>query len=141
MACIYQQAKEAYGIQRPIPIILAEDETKVKSRIGWDSKGDFLIGFCGPHKGDDHKCVTDFQPAVDIEESGYNVISDAYSENTIGSFARMIIVNTLHEKLPKLVFVVCCTCNCFTTHWVRRQWHQIDLLWSKECLEAGKLAM
>ena len=78
----------------------------MKSRIGWDSKGDFLIGFCGPHKENDYKCVTDFQPIVGIEESSYNVFLDAYLGNTIGSFARVIIMNTLHEKLSK--FVPCC---------------------------------
>ena len=46
----------------------------------------------------------------------------------------MIIFNTLHEKLPKLVLVVCCT--CIIIDWVCKQWDRIDLLWSKECLEA-----
>ena len=45
----------------------------MKLRIGWDSKKNFLTGFCGPKKGDGHKCMTDFQLVVDIGELDFNV--------------------------------------------------------------------
>lgn len=47
----------------PVPVILAEDETKVKARITWAAKIDVLAGFCGPKE--DHKCLSDFQLLVD----------------------------------------------------------------------------
>lgn len=45
---IYKDAKSALNIVGPVPVILAKDETKVKDRIGWESKWDSLAGFCGP---------------------------------------------------------------------------------------------
>jgi hypothetical protein len=45
------------------------------------------------------------------------------------------MVNPLHSKLPRLVLVVSCTCNCFDTCWVRLQWGRIDQLWRQHCEE------
>jgi hypothetical protein len=39
--------KQAHGIGGHVHLILVVDETKVKFKIGWDSKGNDLIGFCG----------------------------------------------------------------------------------------------
>lgn len=47
----------------------------------------------------------------------------------------MVVVNLLHASLPRLVLVVYCTCNCFDSGWVRRQWGLIDQLWEHECKE------
>jgi len=33
---IYKEAKQVHNIGGPILVILAEDETKVKSRVSWD---------------------------------------------------------------------------------------------------------
>jgi hypothetical protein len=44
-------------------------------------------------------------------EEGYEKILDVFKNNKMGSFARVIVVNPLHDKLPRLVLVVCCTCN------------------------------
>lgn len=54
VASIYKDAKVQHGIEGPIPVILAEDETKVKGRVSWESKWDTLAGFCGPTA--DHIC-------------------------------------------------------------------------------------
>ena len=45
----------------------------------------------------------------------------------------MIIVNPLHDRLPCLVLVVCTTCNCFNSEWVRKQWDALDALWASDC--------
>ena len=131
VASIYRDAKIAHNIVGPVPVILEEDETKVKGRISWESKWDTLAGFCG-HKTD-HVCITTFKPEVGSGEDGYNNIVDSFWSNQVGSFARVIVVNPLHEKLPRLTLVVSCTCNCFDASWVRRQWEAIDFLWFKEC--------
>ena len=34
------------------------------------------------------------------------------------------------------MLVVCCTCNCFDSSWIRKQWVVIDKLWEKECNDA-----
>ena len=48
IANIYSAAKVAHGISGPIPVILAEDETKVRGRVSWESRWDTMVGFCGP---------------------------------------------------------------------------------------------
>jgi len=48
IASIYIDAKAAHGISGPIPVILAEDATKVRGRVSWKARWDTLLGFCGP---------------------------------------------------------------------------------------------
>ncbi len=93
---------------------MAKDETKVKFRVSWDSRSDNLIGFCGAKEN--HCCVTNFSPVIGIGEVGYNNVLEAFTNNKIASFAKVTIVNPLHEKLPRLVLIVCC--NCFNANWV-----------------------
>ena len=38
MAQIYRDAKLSHNILGPVPVLLAEDETKVKGRVAWESK-------------------------------------------------------------------------------------------------------
>jgi hypothetical protein len=119
VAAIYREAKEAYGIIGPVPMILAENKTKVKSRVAWDSKGDHLISFYGPKL--QRRCIFHFRPIIGTGEVGYNNIMEAFGNYQIAGFTRVIIVNPLHAKLPKLTLVLCCTCNCFDAIRVRQQ--------------------
>lgn len=134
IADIYSAAKFAHGITSPIPVILAEDETKVKGRISWDARGDNLAGFCGPKA--DHTCISEYKVIVGEGYEGYTKIVESFRNDKVGAFARAIVVNPLHEKLPRLVLVVCCTCGCFDSNWVRRQWNRIDALWMEDCYAA-----
>ena len=131
VAQIYKEAKEAHGIVGPIPVILAEDETKVKGRVAWDHRWDTLEGFCGPR--DDHICVSNHKVVVGMGDSGYDNIVDSFRTNRVGAFARIIMVNPLHSSLPRLVLVVTCTCKCFDASWVSQQWQMIEELWRMEC--------
>ena len=63
-----------------------------------------------------------------MEEARYNNILESFANNWITSFARVLIVNLSHKKLPKLILVVCCTCNCFDVLWIWNQWSVIDKL-------------
>lgn len=47
-----------------------------------------------------------------------------------------MVVNPLHDKLPRLVLVACCTCNCFKSAWIRNQWEVINKLWERDFLAA-----
>ncbi len=95
---------------------MVEDETKVKSKsiISWDSKGDNLLGFCDVKEN--HCCVINFNHVIEIGEVGCNNVLETFTNNKIVSFAIVMIVNLLHEKLLKLVIVLCCTCNCFNVN-------------------------
>jgi hypothetical protein len=131
VAEIYKDAKAAHGITGPIPVILAEDETKVRSRVSYEQRFDTLAGFCGPK--DNHMCVSDYKPNVGIGEDGYNKILNCFRSDKVGGFARVVMVSPLHDKLPRLVLCVSCTCNCFNSQWIKDQWDRIDQLWDKHC--------
>jgi len=71
-----------------------------------------------------------------VSDEGYNKMVESFALDKVGGFARVIVVNPLHEKLPRLVLVAYCTCGCFDSQWVRRQWDRIDALWMKHCYSA-----
>jgi hypothetical protein len=131
VAEIYKCAMVVHGVVGPIPMILAEDETKVKPRVTWEQKWDALGGFCGPK--DDHVCVSNYKVSIGDGEEGYNKIADAFRNDKIGGFTRVIMVSPMHEKLPRLILSVACTCNCFDADWVKKQWERVDALWAAEC--------
>lgn len=118
VAEIYKNAMAHHGIIGPVPVILAEDETKVKSRICYEQRLDTLVGFYGPKEN--HVCVPNYSVAVGQGEAGYNHIMDAFANDKVGGFARVIMVCPMHLKLPRLVLSVLCTCGCFDSAWVRR---------------------
>lgn len=57
-----------------------------------------MAGFCGLTA--DHACVSLFKLVVRAEEAGYNKIVESFRTNKVGGFARVIVVNPLHDKLP-----------------------------------------
>jgi hypothetical protein len=62
-------------------------------------------------------------------------IVDSFRKDKIGGYARVIVVCPLYSTLPRLVLSVTCTCGCFDSTWVRRQWDRIDMLWIEDCLD------
>jgi hypothetical protein len=133
VAEVYRHAKLKCKVIGPILIILAEDETKIKSRVCWEQKWDTLAGFCRPKEN--HVCVPSYKVVVGSSEPGYEKIVDSFRKDKIGSYARVIVVCPLHSALPRLVLSVTCTCGCFDSAWVRRQWDRIDMLWIEDCLD------
>ena len=111
LADIYKDAKEAHGIKGPVPVILAEDETKVCSRVSYEQCFDTLAGFCGSKEN--HACISNYKPRVSNGEGGYNTILECFRGDKVGGFARVIVVSPIHAKLLRLVLCVSCTCNCF----------------------------
>ena len=63
--------------------------------------------------------------------TGYEIITYAFKNCVIGHYARFIIENPLHEKIPDLVVVVHPTCNRFDPNFFHRQWKKIEDLWKK----------
>ena len=101
IASIYTDAKSAHGISGSILVIFAEDETKIRGRVSWEARSDTLVGFCGPK--DNHSCVSNYKPTIGVGEVGYNKMVDSFRLDKVGGFARVIFVNPLHPKLPRLV--------------------------------------
>jgi hypothetical protein len=114
-------------------VILAKDETKVKSWVAWEPKPDVLSGFYESKV--DHICVSGFVSIIGEGEVAYNSIMDAFQDDVLGGFVRILMVNTLHLSLPMLVLVINSTYNRSDVIWVRKQWCVIDQLWVHKYLE------
>lgn len=93
-----------------------------------------MLGFCGTKEN--HTCIHFYKTSVGIGEEGYNKVVDSFRFYKVAGFIRCIVVNPLHDELPRLVLVACCTCGCFDSGWVRQQWQRIDTLWTKYCYDA-----
>jgi hypothetical protein len=116
VANIYVEEKATHGINGSIPVILAKDETKVKDRIIWESHNDVLAGFCGPKEG--HTYVSYFTVRISQGQESYKNILEAFRSHRKEIFARVIMVNLLHDLLLRPVLAISCTCSCFDSCWV-----------------------
>ncbi|KAL2622804.1 hypothetical protein R1flu_003009 [Riccia fluitans] len=124
-------AKGLHGITRDVALILAKDETWVKPTVRWEARRDMLIGFCGDK--DNHVCKMGLEVEVGFGESGYSKIVESFEQKIQGSYARVVIVNPLHEKLPRLIVYASITCNSFTASWGRDHWKGLKQRWDKCC--------
>ena len=136
IALIYSEsiAKQFKNSGSLVPVLAAEDETAIISKVMYSQKKDELLGFCGV-KGPNHQCLDHFTIKVGEGEEGYNTIFSAFRNNVIGNYARAIILNPLAPNLPRLPILVMATCNCFNADFVYRQWQEIERLFENE-LEA-----
>ena len=121
----------AHGITGQILVIFVEDESKGRGWVSWEARWNTLLGFCGLIEN--HNCITNYKPILGIGEVRYNKMLDSFRLDKVGGFGRVIVVNPLHEKLPHLVLIACCTCGCFDSGWIRSQWKKIDDLWKEHC--------
>lgn len=127
---LYKEAMSNLGVKH-VPVLAAEDETAILGQISYSERTDELLGFCGV-TGADHKCLDYFTVVVGNGEQGYNTIVNAFNEYKIGPFARAIILNPLHPKLPRIPVLIMPTCNRFDHEFVFRQWQTVERLYEKE---------
>ena len=126
---LYKEAMNNLGVKH-VPVLAAEDETAILGQISYSERTDELLGFCGV-TGADHKCLDYFTVVVGNGEQGYNTIVNAFNEYKIGPFARAIILNPLHPKLPRIPVLIMPTCNRFDHEFVFRQWQTVERLLRK----------
>lgn len=129
LAVLYKEAKEKHGVSE-IPVLAAEDETAIIGHITYNQTNDELLGFCGV-RGEQHTCLDHFTVVVGEDEVGYHAIMDAFREFKIDSYARAIILNPLHPRLPRIVVLTMPTCNKFDNSFVYRQWQEVQRLYER----------
>ncbi|KAL2644026.1 hypothetical protein R1flu_011613 [Riccia fluitans] len=131
VAKILMAAKALHCITGDVAVILAEDETRVKPIVRWEARRDMLIGLCGDK--DNHVCKMGLEVEVGSDELGYSKIVESFEQKIQGLYARVVIVNPLHEKLPRLIVYASVTCNLFIASWVRDHWKGLKQRWDKCC--------
>ena len=113
----------------PSPVLAAEDETAIVRIVQYHQDRDELFGFRGEKTANntEHRCLQAFHIRVGNGQGAYQPIIDAFRENKIGTHARVIMLNPLQEKLPKLVALLMPSCNRFNYHDVYPQWQCMKL--------------
>ena len=111
-----------------VPGLAAEDETAIEKVISYHQETNELLGFCGFKRdnSDEHQCLGDVHIAVGDDDRSYQRIIDAFNDYKIGNYARVILLNPMHKKLPRVVVCVVSTCNRFNHYDVYRQWQSIE---------------
>ena len=129
VAALYKELMSRHSIPM-VPVLAAEDETAIVSKIMYAEDKDELLGFCGV-AGTEHKCMDKFQVIVGEGEEGFHCIVNAFKDYKIGTHARAIILNPLHPDLPRVPVLIMPTFNCFDHSFVYHQWQEIERLYNQ----------
>lgn len=99
--------------------------------IQYCQKTDRLIGFCdkmtAPDGSSKHKCDVSFNVTVGND---FTEMERMFQENCIGGYARAILLNPHHAKLPVIAVFLQPTCKIFTAEDVSSQWSELQELYS-----------
>ncbi|KAL2631800.1 hypothetical protein R1flu_016486 [Riccia fluitans] len=85
--------------------------------------------------------MMDLEVEVGFGESDYSKIVESFEQNIQGLYAPVVIVNPLHEKLPRLIVYAYVTCNSFAASWVLNHWKGLKQRWDKCCRQAVGLVL
>ena len=100
-----------------------------KQSVRWVARDDVLLGFCSPI--DNHKCFSDYIVEVGFGVTGFESIVNLFKSNVCAHYARVLIINPLHARLPRLVAIIQLTCNRFDSKDMQNQWEKVRVLWGK----------
>ena len=113
IATLYKNAKERMSLSNiPVPYIKAEDETAIIPRPEYKSDTDEVWGFCG-RKGPDYICEESFIVSVGDDDGTYQQLLNAFQNCQVATHARVIMINPLLRKLPKVLLL---QANCNRLH-------------------------
>ena len=129
---LYKSCKIRIQESRKVPYLKAEDETAIEARLTYDEKLDCVWGYCRPL--DHRECEEDFVIFVGNEEDAYERLVEAMNTSKLANYARVIMINPIHERLPRIVLHLQANCNCFTHNTVIHQWLKYDAI-CKEILD------
>lgn len=128
IAKLYKNAKEMMSLSTiPVLYIKAEDDTAIIPRPEYKLDTDEVWGFCG-RKGSDHIYEESFIVNVGDDNGAYQRLLDAFQNCQVATHARVIMINPLHRKLPRVVLLLQANCNRFTHNEVLHQWLVLDAL-------------
>ena len=136
------------GIQQTL-VLSAEDETGVRAEVGWDATTDTITGLCGldcenhcptlegcrKRKACNpvHQCLSEELNFVVGDEPGaYEKVKRICETYRKGRMLRIMMLNPLDPKWPRLVCAHFDTCNAFSAaDYVKHQWRRVELYYQK----------
>ena len=133
LAKLYEDLKKKKNIEGNVLVETAEDETVIVKLAEWDCRRDEGWGWCG-REVEDHECDAEFVLNLGDDENAYAALVDAFQNNRLSGFARVIMINPLTKELPAVVVHLQATCNKFTHEYVRLQHQNIQQLYNEYLL-------
>ena len=143
VASVYKDRVAALGLPRGEVVLVetAEDETGILADLVYDGRRDAVLGSCGK-SGDGHKC--DFSHMTVLGSDGAGGVGsvaakvDSECDDYVrAGHARLVILNPLHDQLPRMVISFSPTCNKFTAADVGAQWDDLQPLLKKHLEPIG----
>ena len=114
IAKLYRNAKYMMSISTtPVPYIKAEDKTAIIPRPDYKWDTDEVWGFC-EKKGPRHICEESFVVKVGDDDGAYQCLFEAFQNCQVATHARVIMINPLHLKLPRVVLLLQANCGLHT---------------------------
>ena len=130
LASIYTSIKENKNIKGDILVETAKDETVIIGKVEWDIRKDEGWGWCG-REGDNHMCNAEFVYIVEDDDNVYTRLVEAFGQNRVAGFARVIMLNPIHKNILPFVVLLQAVCNKFDHAMVRDQWNIVTDLYNQ----------
>ena len=136
------------GIKKCL-VLSAEDETGVRPEVGWDATTDTITGLCGldcenhcptlegcrkrKNCNPVHQCLSnELVLVVGNDPGAYDRVKAICETYRKGRMLRIMMLNPLDPKWPRLVCAHFDTCNAFSAKdYVNYQWRQVELYYQK----------
>jgi hypothetical protein len=140
----YKSVRDANpGIEKCL-VLSAEDETGVRVDPSWDPRTDTITGFCGVECENKCKKVTSCRKnkicnpvhqctsnehvfIVGNDEDAYDRVKEICKTYRKGTMLRVLMLNPLDKRWPRLVCAHFDTCNAFdAADYVKSQWREVE---------------
>ena len=90
------------------------------SSVSDDEETDSVWGYCGLKEN--HECGKFYTTSVGDDPQAYERLLKRMEESKLAENARVIMINPLHHRLPRIVMHLQATCMCFDHNMVLHQW-------------------
>lgn len=148
LAAVYTVQMQHHGLAPgSIPVGVAEDETKVTPKVGYDCQRKIVVGYCGQKCANGcltaktcrsrkcqspHSCIESHSVPCGNGGTAYDELVRKHATSTVGTQGRLLVINPMHEKLARLPMLWTPTCLTFTCDsYILQQWEKYHALWDK----------
>jgi hypothetical protein len=143
---VYTAAMERHAITTKCAVEVAEDETAIQMRVGYDSQSDNVVGYCGHlcnekcativdcrrrQCNDPHSCrLAGYMMKAGQGAAGYANLVEEHGQAKVGREGRLLVLNPSDSRLPQVPIAWLPTCKTVScVDYVEPQWQQLEQLY------------
>ena len=119
VAKLYKSCKESLKEPASVPYTTIEDETAIEARPQYEEETDSVWGYYGLKEN--HECREFYTISVGDDPQTYESL-ERMEESKFAGNARVMMINPLHHRPPRIVLHLQATCMCFDHNMVLHQW-------------------